>query len=50
LPSEILELVHAFPFGIPDRGHMIADFINFIPYRDRAIELVDLYYTHAAWL
>jgi hypothetical protein len=50
LPYETLELVYAFPFGFPDRTHMIADFAKYIPFRDRAIGLADLYYTNAAWL
>jgi hypothetical protein len=50
LPQEILELVYAFPFGFPDRAFMIPDFLKYIPFRDRAVGLADLYYTHAAWL
>ncbi|KAH9967272.1 fungal-specific transcription factor domain-containing protein [Russula dissimulans] len=49
LPQEILELVYAFPFGFPDRAFMIPDFLKYIPFRDRAVGLADLYYTHAAW-
>lgn len=50
LPYEILELVHAFPLGLRDRAHMIADFVEYIPFRERANELADLYYCNAAWL
>jgi hypothetical protein len=50
LPAEVLELVYAFPFGFPDRAHMIADFIKYIPFRERAVGLVDLYYTHGSWM
>ncbi|KAI0272482.1 hypothetical protein BC834DRAFT_966502 [Gloeopeniophorella convolvens] len=50
LPFEMLELVHAFPFGLRDHAHSIADFIDYIPFRERAIELANLHYTNAAWL
>lgn len=50
LPYGILELVHAFPLGLRDRAHMIADFVEYIPFRERANELADLYYCNAAWL
>ncbi|KAI0255861.1 fungal-specific transcription factor domain-containing protein, partial [Lactifluus subvellereus] len=50
VPREIAELVHAFPFGVCDRAHLIADFAEYIPSRERANELADLYYTNAAWL
>ena len=36
--------------GFRDRAHMIVDFAKYIPSRDRAIELADLCYEHAAWL
>lgn len=50
LPPEILELVHAFPFGIRDCAHLIMDFRRYIPFRERANDLADLYYCNAAWL
>ncbi|KAH9995576.1 hypothetical protein BJV77DRAFT_991058 [Russula vinacea] len=50
LPREILELVYAFPFGFRDRAHMIVDFVQYIPCRDRAFELADLCFVHATWL
>ncbi|KAF8269849.1 hypothetical protein EI94DRAFT_1573121, partial [Lactarius quietus] len=50
LPYEILELVHAFPLGIRGRAHMMADFMDYIPFRERANVLADLYYCNAAWL
>jgi hypothetical protein len=50
LPYEILELVQAFPLGLRDRAHMMADFITYIPLRERANELAELYYCNAAWL
>ncbi|KAI0305891.1 fungal-specific transcription factor domain-containing protein [Multifurca ochricompacta] len=50
LPYEILELVHAFPFGLRDCAHMMADFVEYIPFRERANELANLYYLNAAWL
>lgn len=50
LPRDILELVYAFPMGFRDRAHMIVDFAEYVPPRDRAIELANLCYEHAAWL
>jgi hypothetical protein len=50
LPYEIAELVYAFPFGVCDRAYLIADFVEHIPVRKRANELIDLYYANAAWL
>jgi hypothetical protein len=50
LPREITELVHAFPFGVCDPARLIADFAEYIPFRQRANELADLYYTNAAWM
>ena len=29
---------------------MMADFMEYIPFRERANELADLYYCNAAWL
>ena len=50
LPREILELVYAFPLGFRDRAHMIVDFAQYIPSRDRAIELANLCYKHITWM
>jgi hypothetical protein len=50
LSHELSELVYAFPFGVCDRAHLIADFAEYIPVRKRADELTDLYYANAAWL
>jgi hypothetical protein len=50
LSREILELVYAFPLGFQDRAHMIADFVNYIPHRDKAFELAELFHVHSTWL
>jgi hypothetical protein len=50
LSRDILELVYAFPFGFQDRCHLIADFVQYIPCRDRAFELANLCHVHATWL
>ncbi|KAI0060962.1 hypothetical protein BV25DRAFT_1870945 [Artomyces pyxidatus] len=50
LPFEILELVHAFPFGLLDHSCTKTDFLHYIPSRERAIELTNLYYVNAAWM
>jgi hypothetical protein len=50
LSPEILELVYAFPFGFQDRAHLIADFVSYIPCRDKAFELTELFHVHSTWL
>ncbi|KAI0048106.1 hypothetical protein FA95DRAFT_1595332 [Auriscalpium vulgare] len=50
LTVEILELVHSFPFGPYETFHSTALFSPYIPSRERAIQLVDLYYVNLAWI
>lgn len=50
LPTEIVHLSNAFPFGISNTPHTTLLFANFIPSREQAARLTDLYYTNAAWL
>ncbi|KAF7430501.1 hypothetical protein PC9H_006209 [Pleurotus ostreatus] len=50
LPVEILELVNSFPFGMRDCPHDKYTLLPYLPSRDRALELSDLYYKHVAWM
>ncbi|KAF8892108.1 hypothetical protein BD779DRAFT_1437104 [Infundibulicybe gibba] len=50
LPSEIIDLMNAFPFGLKDCPYSKMLFVPYLPHRDRAMELADLYYTTAAWM
>ncbi|KAF4570041.1 hypothetical protein EYR36_009847 [Pleurotus pulmonarius] len=50
LPVEILELVNSFPFGMRDCPYDKYTLLPYIPPRDRALELSDLYYKHVAWM
>ncbi|KDQ61553.1 hypothetical protein JAAARDRAFT_704939 [Jaapia argillacea MUCL 33604] len=50
LPFELLELANAFPFGLRDSPYSKHLFYSFVPPRERALELADLYYRNAAWM
>jgi hypothetical protein len=50
LPYELLELVNAFPFGVADSPCTKFDFIPYLPFRERAVYLADLYYKNTAWM
>lgn len=50
LPTEVLELFNAFPFGLRDRPHTKSYFLPFIPARDRALKLTEYYYQSFAWM
>ncbi|KAI0041617.1 hypothetical protein FA95DRAFT_1598877 [Auriscalpium vulgare] len=50
LPVDILELVESFPLGPYQHPHSTVMFVPFLPSRERAIRLVDLYYEHMAWV
>lgn len=50
LPVEILELVNSFPFGMRDCPYDKYTLLPYLPSRDRALELSDLYYKHVAWM
>ncbi|CAL1714732.1 unnamed protein product [Somion occarium] len=49
LPSEILNLLYAFPLGMPNCPHDTSIFACFIPSRETALELADAYWLCAAW-
>ncbi|KAI0078656.1 hypothetical protein K474DRAFT_862947 [Panus rudis PR-1116 ss-1] len=49
LPAELIELICAFPFGLPDRESSQAAFNDYIPNHSFALELVDIYYSYASW-
>ncbi|KAI0078657.1 hypothetical protein K474DRAFT_862934 [Panus rudis PR-1116 ss-1] len=48
-PDEIVRLVQAFPFGLPNASHEKVYFLPYIPPKDVALHLVDLYYDNASW-
>ncbi|KAJ8516610.1 hypothetical protein ONZ45_g6088 [Pleurotus djamor] len=50
LPVEIIELMNAFPLGVREDGFEKHLFLPYIPQRERALELVELYYRHVAFL
>ncbi|KAK7686373.1 hypothetical protein QCA50_010597 [Cerrena zonata] len=49
LPTDIIDLVYAFPFGLPNCPYSISIFTRFIPPRNTAREIVEMYWTYAAW-
>ncbi|TFK17318.1 hypothetical protein FA15DRAFT_337891, partial [Coprinopsis marcescibilis] len=50
LPPDIIDLLHAFPFGIRDRHYSRGAFQHYIPGRDRAAYLSNLYFIHIGWM
>ncbi|KAI5894781.1 uncharacterized protein SCHCODRAFT_02617794 [Schizophyllum commune H4-8] len=50
LPSEIVALVNAFPFGVKKTRLTKAIFAPYIPTRERTLQLTDLYFKHLGWL
>lgn len=48
MSSEIIELYNAYPMGIADCAYETDHFTDFLPPKDRALELVDLYYAKFA--
>lgn len=50
VPTEIIELFNAFPFGMRDRPHNKSYFLPFVPTRDRALQLAEHYYQFFAWM
>ena len=50
LPSEIIDLFNAFPFGMRDRPHSKSYFLPFVPTRGRALQLLEHYYQSFAWM
>ncbi|KAI0048107.1 hypothetical protein FA95DRAFT_1518037 [Auriscalpium vulgare] len=50
LPFEVLELVHSFPFGHYEHSYCTALFNPYLPSRERATQLAELYYANIAWM
>ncbi|PFH46879.1 hypothetical protein AMATHDRAFT_68883 [Amanita thiersii Skay4041] len=50
LPSEIIELMNAFPFGLKDCGYSKMIFVPYLPPRERAIEILNIYFANVAWM
>ncbi|EGN96533.1 hypothetical protein SERLA73DRAFT_93018 [Serpula lacrymans var. lacrymans S7.3] len=50
LPYEIVDLCNAFPFGLRDCPYTKHQFVSFLPTRERALELAELYYDNVAWM
>ncbi|TFK32802.1 fungal-specific transcription factor domain-containing protein [Crucibulum laeve] len=50
LPQEIINLLNAFPFGLKDNPYSRFLFIPYLPTRERAMELTELYYINVAWM
>lgn len=50
LPQPIQELLHAFPFGIRDCHYQKDIFIPFLPSRDHALHLSNLYFANIGWM
>lgn len=50
LPFEILDLVNAFPLGLKDSQYTKTQFLSFLPSKERAMEIADLYYSHYTWM
>lgn len=51
LPSDILHLCQAFPFGsCTQEVQLLQLILDFVPSKNEAKTLVDLYFTHSAWM
>ncbi|KAI0032311.1 fungal-specific transcription factor domain-containing protein, partial [Vararia minispora EC-137] len=50
LPSDIIELVNAYPFGVKDHPASTEAFKMFVPPRDRTETVAGMFYTNASWL
>ncbi|KAG1760121.1 hypothetical protein EDD22DRAFT_980737 [Suillus occidentalis] len=50
LPFEIVDLCNAYPFGLRDSQYTKFLFSPFLPSRERALQLMELYYRYAAWM
>lgn len=50
LPTEIVQLMNAFPFGVKDCPYSKSIFEPYFPPRERTLELVNIYFTHVAWM
>lgn len=50
LPFEIIDLCNAYPFGLRDSQYTKYLFLSFLPPRERALQLTELYYQNVAWM
>ncbi|KAG1876498.1 hypothetical protein DFJ58DRAFT_178328 [Suillus subalutaceus] len=50
LPFEIIDLCNAYPFGLRDSQYTKFLFLPFLPSRERALQLMELYYRNVAWM
>ncbi|KAG2145129.1 hypothetical protein DEU56DRAFT_194357 [Suillus clintonianus] len=50
LPFEIIDLCNAYPFGLKDSQYTKFLFLPFLPPRERALQLTDIYYRNVAWM
>lgn len=50
LPFEVLDLVNAFPFGLKDPLCTKGQLLDFLPSRERALDLAELYYINMGWM
>jgi len=50
LPAEVIELVNSFPFGPTECLATKDVFLSFVPPRERALQLMELYYRNVAWM
>ncbi|OJA10707.1 hypothetical protein AZE42_01058 [Rhizopogon vesiculosus] len=50
LPFEMIDLCNAYPFGLRDSQYTKYLFLPFLPPRERALYLIELYYQNVAWM
>ncbi|KAF8636428.1 hypothetical protein AX17_003610 [Amanita inopinata Kibby_2008] len=50
LPFEIIDLMNAFPFGLKDCPYTKSIFAPYVPPRERALEILDIYFASVAWM
>ncbi|KAF8631863.1 hypothetical protein AX15_002133 [Amanita polypyramis BW_CC] len=50
LSTEIIDLMNSFPFGPKDCSYPKSNFLPYIPTQERAVEIVNIYYAHVAWM
>ncbi|EAU90302.2 hypothetical protein CC1G_12055 [Coprinopsis cinerea okayama7 len=50
LPPDILDLLHAFPFGVKRSTYSKSLFHPFLPDPDRAVHLSNLYFANIGWM
>lgn len=50
MPRGIVKLFNAYPMGLTNCIYNISYFFEYLPSRERVLELVDIYYCHVAWM